>query len=386
MRIGLASNDWAVRALDADGRPTWGGSGWARLGLPGRHLARLGLDVVEGTVVFDKRRGRFLVRTWPVFGQDENDPDLMVDVDLIVLQRWMFASIAVEAPTAIANGQAVVNDLDDHFWALDPRNQASWASDPRRNPVENRSHYRDVLRASSAVTVSTPYLADVAKKDLGVRVPIHVIPNHVDLDRFARVYEENRLRVAVSRGGFLSETRPTLGWVGATPWRSGDVETLAGVLGPFMAQHRLTGYHGGHLEGAATYQDQADLQGHRVITKAMVPIDQYPTLFDGLGIGVVPLRDVPFNRAKSWIKGLEYAAAGVPFVAQDLPEYVRLVARGIGRVAKRPKDWTRQMAALLPPEARLEEIESNHRAAKSLDIRQGVGLWKDLYLDLLAKI
>lgn len=381
MKIGFATADWAIRALAPDGRPSYGGSGWARIGLPASRLRAMGLDVVEGTLVWSAEAGVFLVRQWPFPGQAEDDPALFALPDLIVLQRWMFASVGVEAVTAKRNGQVIVNDVDDHFWALDPRNQAARATDPARNPIENRVHYQTVLRNSSAVTVSTPFLADVLRREVGVQVPIHVIPNCVDLAAFEDVRTRNLRRAREH----VATPIPTLvGWVGATPWRSGDLETMRGILGPFIESNDLLAYHGGHLDRAETFAAQAEVKPSRMILRGMVPIGEYPSLFEGLDLGLVPLRDVPFNRAKSWIKGLEYAAAGVPFVAQDLPEYVRLVARGVGRVANRTKDWRRQMGHLLDPAARLEEAESNAAGVKAHDIAQGIGLWRDLYLDLLA--
>lgn len=374
MRIGFATNDWAVRAPGVDGRPSYGGSGWARCGLPAQALRGLGFEVAEGTLAFSKEHGVFLVREWPKEGEEAT----FQIPDLVVLQRWMFASVAVEAETARGHGQVIVNDLDDHFWAIDPRNQAAAATDPKKNLIENRDYYAAVLRASSAVTCSTPYLAAVLRRELRVTCPIHVIPNHVDLSVYQAVYDANHARVASLSG------RPRVGWVGATPWRSGDVETLRGVLGPFLRQEDVTGYHGGHLEGKDSFSDLADLGDVPMIVKPMVPIREYPSLMSGLDVGLVPLRDVAFNRAKSWIKGLEYAAGGVPFVAQDLPEYVRLHALGIGRVARRPRDWTRQMKALLDPAERLEEMESNRANVKAHDIAHGVTLWRDLYLDLIV--
>ena len=55
-----------------------------------------------------------------------------------------------------------------------------------------------------------------------------------------------------------------------------------------------------------------------------------------LGVGLVPLLDSAFNRAKSWLKGLEYAALGVPFVASPTPEYVKLAGLGAGLLADDP--------------------------------------------------
>lgn len=385
MKIGFATADWS-RILGPDGKPTYGGSGWARIGLPARHLRAMGLDVVEGTLVWSAEAGVFLVRQWPGYDLDAQDPTLYALPDLIVLQRWMFASVAVETRTAQANGQVVVNDLDDHFWGLDPRNRAAQITDPRRNPVENRDHYAATIRASSAVTVATPYLADVVKRMGVASSKIHVLENHLDTEAFYNVSEENRHRQAMGITEFRSKTVPKVGWVGATPWRSGDLETMRGILGPFLDRHGLRAYHGGHLEKMESFRDLTGITGP-IDTRPMAPIERYPSLFEGLDVGIVPLRDVPFNRAKSWIKGTEYAAAGVPFVAQDLPEYQRLLARhGIGRVAKRPKDWDRHLRSFLKPEDRLEEIVANRQAVKALDIREGIHQWRDLYLGLLADL
>lgn len=372
MKIGMASTDWAVKAADEEGRPTWGGAGWYRLGLPGAHLRDQGFDVVEGTLVWSGSAKRFGVRPWPA--KDE-EAEIHWDLDLVVLQRWMFASVAVETVTARRSGQVIVQDVDDDFWNLDPKNRAYFATDPRRDPVENRDHYLAALKTASAVTVSTPHLADSIRR-LGVRVPTFVLPNHVEVEAFRGVRE-----------GRPQRPSPVLGWVGATAWRSGDVETLRGLLGPFLDRHDLRAFHGGHLEGPpeSTFAYQAGIDPERVAVEGMHPIETYPSLFGGLDVGVVPLRDVAFNRAKSWIKGLEYAAAGVPFVAQDLPEYVRLQTQhGIGRVARRPRDWIRLLSALLDPDTRAAQAAEGLEAVKALDISQGVRNWRDLYMDLIA--
>jgi hypothetical protein len=99
----------------------------------------------------------------------------------------------------------------------------------------------------------------------------------------------------------------------------------------------------------------------------------------------VPLRDVAFNRAKSWVKGLEYAAASVPFVAQDLPEYGRLATgHGIGLLAHRTRDWLRWLERLQDPGFRGEEAERNLLAVTRLDIGLGLPLWRDAWMGALA--
>jgi hypothetical protein len=44
-------------------------------------------------------------------------------------------------------------------------------------------------------------------------------------------------------------------------------------------------------------------------------------MLNGIHVGLVPLTRGPFNEAKSYLKGLEYAAAGIPFIATPTEEY-----------------------------------------------------------------
>jgi len=370
VKIGLATSDWSF----ATEKPSLGGAGWYRLGLPGRHILDA-FEVFEGTLVFDQTAGVFGVRSWP----DHPEGEATIQVpDLIVLQRWMFASIVEETRVAKAAGQVVVQDVDDHFWALDPKNRAAQVTDPQVNPIENREWYIRGIREASAVTVSTPALEDALRQQ-GVKCPIWVLPNHVDTKAFEAISLEH-----LELGRQLC---PVVGWVGATPWRSGDLETLRGVLGPWARRHPETiWYHGGEIEGAPTFVESVGLdEGVATHSNPIAPIDDYPALFRPLDVGMVPLRDVAFNRSKSWVKGIEYAAAGVPFVAQDLPEYRKLQEDyGIGVTARRPRDWAKALDLLVDREEWYVEAASNLRAVKALDIRQGAHRWRDLYLDLLA--
>ena len=110
----------------------------------------------------------------------------------------------------------------------------------------------------------------------------------------------------------------------------------------------------------------ADLIGiphERCSVSQMVPINRLSTLmcFD---IGLVPLADIPFNHAKSNLKGLEYAISGIPYVASALPEYQRLANEGIGRVAVTPDHWIEELTALLGRRNALNESQRNYTRVK----------------------
>jgi len=93
-------------------------------------------------------------------------------------------------------------------------------------------------------------------------------------------------------------------------------------------------------------------------TSPLQPLTTYHEMFS-FDIGIIPLTDIPFNRAKSCLKGLEYSCAGVPFIAQGLPEYERLNALGVGRIANSPDEWRAHMAALLDYNTRKRDARIN---------------------------
>ena len=64
----------------------------------------------------------------------------------------------------------------------------------------------------------------------------------------------------------------------------------------------------------------------------VVPFDQLPRVMADFDIGIAPLLDTPFNRARSDIKVKEYAASQVPWLASDCGPYAPLGERNGGRL------------------------------------------------------
>jgi hypothetical protein len=154
--------------------------------------------------------------------------------------------------------------------------------------------------------------------------------------------------------------RLNIGWVGATPWRSDDLQQLKPFFNEYLASRKIGFHHSGHTGGdAPTAASQLGLSEKSVRTMPLIPIFDYPKLFKPIDIGIVPLSNVPFNHAKSYIKGLEYVASGIPFVSSYSPEYEELAKLGIGRVAYTNEDWIYHLDELLNAKTRKDEIEHN---------------------------
>lgn len=332
VRIGVATRDWDNWATEESERGL-GGSGHYRCGLPAKVLRDMGHDVTLGTLLADTHLGELGVRTW--------DGEHHWSHDLILLQRWMFADLPERIRRARANGQVVLNDVDDWFEGLDPANRAFQTTHPRMNPTENATHYRKVLAAGNGIVCSTPFLRDRYRR----LAPTILVRNRLDLAR----WKPQEVR----------DGPPVLGWVGALPWRSsGDLATLRGVLGPFIERHDLTVRHHGCLT-PGEFAAALNLDPTRVIEQPMVPIGEHERQFEGIDVCLIPLAMTPFNQAKSALKGLQAAAAGVPFIASPTPEYQWLRGQRVGNTAQKPKNWVWMLERRLGPDARGLDVALN---------------------------
>lgn len=354
--IAFFSTDWRFDPLPGQKvMCSWGGTMHYRMILPGRELEKHGWNVVFTPSMKAAPDGH--LRVLGAWDSQWHDPDV------IVIQRWMGANGVDLARRAQAAGQVIVNDIDDNFWALPKSNMAHRATDPRRSE-HNRDNYRKMLAVSDEVWCSTPAIAEELH-DCNVRV----VKNAIDLGRW-RVHDPVGM----------------VGWVGGIPWRGRDLPLLNGVLGPFLEKHGLPFYHGGAVDDPAYPQawKQLGLTPGRVrlACAPLTSIDRYPALWDPIGLAVIPLEDSRFNRSKSWLKGLEASACGLPFVASRLPEYEAL---GCGRLASSRREWREHLEALLDPEVRRAEGQANRRRAEELSISRMWVQWDEALRGLGAR-
>jgi hypothetical protein len=353
VKIGYLSADWSNAFPEENGKKYQpGGSGWYRCHVPAAELAKHGRDTVVAEQVAISDRGLVLC------DQDGNEHD---DIDVIVMQRVMHEFSYNLARIAQDGGQAVVNDVDDWYWGIHESNMASKQSDPDFNPHANREHYRSCIQASDLVTCSTPFLAE-KMSEWGVNVEL--VRNAIDLDRW-HPHEQAE--------------EPMIGWVGSTTHRSNDLETVAKPVSEFVAENGLLWYHGGWWEGFTHACELVGIPKKSSRTALICSIFNYPNLFMPLDIGIVPLNMIPFNRAKSYIKGLEYAASGVPFVAQATDEYSLLASTGIGIAADSDEAWREGLDYLLDYDTRVKEAAKNLELVQKHDIKNRWRTWAVAY-------
>lgn len=352
-RIGIASGDFLPPHLSPDGAEKWGGSGWARLG---QYAGHLGAPVTIGTLIWHV--DHFYIRN--VHGD-------LVDVDIIMMQRLMHDTLAEKIREARAYGQIIINDLDDWYWGLDTKNAAFASSHPKTNPKENRNHYKGVIGASDLVIVSTSYIKE--RISAWVRCPIVVLKNTIDVARFTPV-------------DHTEGERPMIGWAGSTSHRSGDLETVRGVIKPLVQSGEFRLQHSGHHDTAPSLHEMFGLSESDVFRIPLCTPQYYPSVLT-MDIGIAPLRDTPFNHAKSDIKALEYSASGIPWIASPMTSYKELVEDwGAGRLAKNGQQWIKHLRALKDPDVRAEEGRVLREKAWTRDVYLGAHALRELLIEV----
>jgi hypothetical protein len=282
------------------------------------------------------------------------------DADVIVMQRVSLSHLVEAIPMIRAKGVAVVVDMDDDLTKIDPSNPAFVAlradAGDRRHTVRNASN---ACLAATLVTVSTPQLLKVyAPHGRGVvlenRIPARYldIPHDPDLN--------------------------SVGWAGSVHSHPLDLQEV----GPAVARlvhERVTTYRGvgpgQRLRAALGLPDEPAVTGS-------VELQDWPdAIATHIGVGIAPLADTLFNWSKSWLKPLEMAALGVPWVASPRPEYQRLSRTlGVGLLAERPKDWYRQLKKLVTdPVLRKEQSTAGREAAADWTIEGNAWRWLDVW-------
>jgi len=354
IKVGIGSTDWSRTIVDRTGAPIPGGSGWVRLQQLRPHVK---FETVTGLLIYHDKKG---------FGIADYYGKVHFNCQVIVMQRLMFGDLVRSMTEVLSrpNRPLIVNDVDDWYWGLDPANAAYTLTRPEKNKDENIDHYKEIIRLSDAVTVSTPFLKDKMENWLG-HTNVHMVENCVTMTDF------NRRR--------LNLKKAVVGWVGSTAHRSRDLEELHGF---FSGSYKF--HHSGHIHGAPLFSDAIGVDRNRVTKSPMHPPKQYAQLSFCFDIGIAPLSDKPFNHAKSWIKAIEYAAAGVPFVASRAPEYTRLHEEyGIGRLATTKDEWLGHIDELKNPAVRSAEAQRNLQLVKQLDVKRMASQWQTIIEGLL---
>lgn len=310
-----------------------GGCGLYRMRAPAKEAALLGVDItiVDGIDVAATKDGNGIVQV----------SEIHSDADLIIVQRPLDNAMTAVIKQAKRQGIATIVEIDDDFSTVHERNVAHSA-------MHGKDSGHQWVSAASAeadlVIVSTPQLAKYARHGRYA-----VLRNCVPDSIFDTPVEKSD-----------QAKWPRIGWTGTVQTHPNDLQETKGRLKNLLLSNGLPFNVVG--DGQNVSRNLGLASETSVYATGWVDLEMfYQYVASFIDIGIVPLELSSFNQAKSGLKGLEYAALGIPFVASPTREYELLEINGIGKTAKSPGDWAKHIQRMIDRPAETERIANEAR-------------------------
>jgi glycosyltransferase involved in cell wall biosynthesis len=230
--------------------------------------------------------------------------ELMLDADVLVLNNICDADLLPVIRYRKARGKLTVYELCDDLEALPPSSpmRAFYHQSNNMLLIKRLTHYCDALQFSSP---------ELKRKYGYLNHRCCVFPNQV-LTAPPQKTQKSQETVIVGRGGSIGHFH--------------DMARISDSLVHWIMSR----------DDVRLYLMYADpiwelfeaLPGERKRRFATGSLDDYYGFVSHLDIGIAPLEDTPFNRSRSDVKFLEYAAHGVVPVLQATGPYLRSAKQG----------------------------------------------------------
>lgn len=240
-------------------------------------------------------------------GERSSHPELH-GCDVVHIYRYHGKS-TIELTRALrAEGTAIVWDVDDHLEVV-PENTPGRLTRGALREQRMLASIRAMAAVAHVVTTTSEPLAELYAS-LGAET-VRIVPNFVP-DEFLAQRPRPHEGVVV-------------GWI-ASGEHYHDLRALrlSETLGRLLdARPELR---------LVSIGVRFDLPGDRYEHRTMVQFHSLPEHIAGFDVGLAPLDDIPFNRARSDVKVKEYSAVGIPWLASPVGPYAGYGEKQGGRL------------------------------------------------------
>ena len=272
---------------------------------------------------------------------------------LKVADPWVFQVTYLEEVLSLFEllktvypNKKLITECDDWIFDLPAYNVAS---NPYKPGSDKERIADEQFKLSDAIFVSTSFLKENLERMYPGK-PVHVIPNSIDFDVWDAVKGDGKM--APKKEGVVR-----LGFSGCGN-HGGDLEMIKPVLLGLLEE-----FPNLEIIISAEFECFKDVKHPRFIVPGRwVSILDYPAMVKGwdLDIGIAPLRDNSFNRAKSNLRWLEYSAMKVPTVASSVrPFRESITHRSDGLLCSSKADWYECLRSLITDKNARETLAQN---------------------------
>lgn len=294
------------------------------------------------------------------------NPSVLNDYDVVIAQRQYSKYMYEALMDAKFRGKTVLFEIDDNVHVIHPNSVAFTVYKPGSELLHSLTKF---LKSSDGLFTSSPELASqysvYCKRTW-------VIPNSIDFgirDWDTPVERDERLKGKI-----------VIGWAGSITHQD-DWAPLQGVIRPVLEKYPeaifalVSAY-----KTMDIFCDNLDIPKDRLVRLDPVDFDTYPQIPTQFDIGLCPLVNTTFNRAKSYLKCLEYGARNVPYVATKIAPYVRIHAETEGQggyVCSTQQEWIEAISRLVEDkQERRDKAEfMNTFVRENYNLRKNVHLW-----------
>lgn len=259
--------------------------------------------------------------------------------DIILAQRQHSDNIMRLMKEVRYIGKTLIYEIDDNVHRVHPNSQAFSAYKPGSETVHGVQKF---IEMSDGLFTSS---AELASQYACFSKRTWVLQNCIDFG--LRDWETPIERHPNLQG------KTVIGWAGSITHQD-DWAPLVGVVGPILKKYPNTMFCiVSAYQTMDIFMEKLELPADRVVRLEPVGFDDYPKLPAQFDIGLVPVVNTPFNRAKSDLKPIEYGARHVPYVASKLAPYVRLHQETEGQggyIANSQDQWIDAISRLVEDE------------------------------------
>jgi len=311
------------------------------------------------------------IADWEMWLLDDKKRDQVIsDMDNLMsiadISVWQMCHLDLSLPLFLAyrkkhdKVKPVLMDIDDYVFGVNPENIGF----DSYYPNSNLEYFAEMqLRNANFVITSTPWLKENLKK---YNPCIECIPNAIDFEIWDKVQN------------YQKEGRVRIGWSGGQAHYE-DLKIMMRVMPVILAKYKHVDFV--YMGGMPDYMQT----GRRIIhVNKWYSMYEYPKQFAKLGIdiGIAPLRDNLFNRAKSNLRYLEYSALKVPTIASPVEPFKNEHFKGY--YALEADEWIAMLSRLIE-----DEYERKRIGQESYEIVKKYYNVENIarnYLSLLIKI
>lgn len=277
-------------------------------------------------------------------------------------------------------GKPMFVETDDNHIDVPPWNNAY-------NSYSPSSFYRHVVNRmmawSDGMIVSTPHLKELYGQ---FNENVHVVENSLNFNGDRKMVGWDKVSVRKHRG-------IRIGWIGGRS-HFNDLMMVAPALREILLAHpevTLVLVNSALIPSCEALGIKYPFGGLPNVHYAdrSVPINRFAPFMASFGfdIGIAPLLDCNFNRSKSNLRWLEYAALKIPCVATDISHYTQTVRNGVDGLLIKDnnlQEWKNALELLIKDVSLREEVgrQAYKRVKKDFNIKTNAAK----YVRLLKKI